>query len=754
MINKNDLKELLNELRSSVETANDRVGCLKKFSEIENKVETFLNNQNDNLEYKNFFSSSLELFCVVNRDGSFELINPTFSKVLGFSEERILATPFSDFIHPDDLEATVAKVGELMAGIPSVDFENRYRKIDGTYLSLIWTCTINTETGKMYAIARDFTIQKKVELSTQHSLLNALMESIPDLIFYKDLDGVYVDCNNAFEKFINKDKLDIIGKTDFDIFEDHDLAKFFREKDELMLSSGKSLRNEEWVVYPCGKKVLLDTLKTPYLCSDNKPLGLIGISRDITDKKAVEVSLVKNKERLDLAIKGANDGLWDWNLVTNDIYFSPRWKSIIGYKDNEIVNSVESFFALVHPDDRDEVQCCITNYLEGKIKKYEVEFRMLSKKEGYKTILSRANTVLNSEKIADRMIGTHVDITVRIANEKKIKRQAVLLCEIQKVTGLGIWQKDMVFNKTTWSDQMYAIFGVEKEHFDVSFDSYIQMVHPEDINLVKDVGENVDADLSNLSYVQRIIRPNGEIRFLQTWLTVTVDAKNVPVLMNGACLDITEQKLVKENLLDALFDGQAKERKRISQDLHDGLGQLLSAIKLNLYGLKSEINEVMFSQLISVADRAIKEYRAVAHNLASPSLEKLGLRETLKVMCADLNKVKEINFLFKSKNIELKLSEKIEIELYRISQELVNNILKYSLAKNVTIILEILNKELVLEVKDDGVGFDKVESKINNSGIGLDNINSRVSFLNGDFIINTSIGGGTSAKIILPQKSI
>ncbi|MFB0924927.1 MAG: PAS domain-containing protein, partial [Vicingaceae bacterium] len=252
------------------------------------------------------------------------------------------------------------------------------------------------------------------------------------------------------------------------------------------------------------------------------------------------------EERYTLAMAAANDGLWDWNLVTNDIYFSPRWKSIIGYKDNEIVNSVESFFALVHPDDRYEVQCCITNYLEGKIKKYEVEFRMLSKKEGYKTILSRANTVLNSEKIAHRMIGTHVDITVRIANEKKIKRQAVLLCEIQKVTGLGIWQKDMVFNKTTWSDQMYAIFGVEKEHFDVSFDSYIQMVHPEDINLVKDVGENVDADLSNLSYVQRIIRPNGEIRFLQTWLTVTVDAKNVPVLMNGACLDITEQKLVKE----------------------------------------------------------------------------------------------------------------------------------------------------------------------------------------------------------------
>tara|TARA_B100000809_G_scaffold146995_1_gene144519 strand:- start:7176 stop:9446 length:2271 start_codon:yes stop_codon:yes gene_type:complete len=756
MANKNEIKELLSELKSYMETANDQVGCLKKLSKIDDKVKIFLNNQNDNLEYKNFFSSSLGLFCVANIDGSFERINPTFSKVLGFSEEHILATPFADFIHPDDLESTVAKVRELIAGFPSVGFENRYRKSDGTYLSLIWSCTINAETGKLYAVARDLTVQKKVEveLSKQHSLLNALMESIPDLIFYKDLDGVYVDCNNAFEKFINKDKLDIIGKTDFDIFEDHDLAKFFREKDELMLSSGRFLRNEEWVVYPDGKKVLLDTLKTPYLCNDNKPLGLIGISRDITDIKAIEVSLVKNKERLDLAIKGANDGIWDWDLVTNDIYFSPRWKSIIGYEDNEIVNSTESFFALLHPDDRDQVQYCITNYLEGKLEKYEIEIRMLSKKEGYKTILARGNTILNSKNVAVRMIGTHVDITVRIENEKKIKRQTVLLDEIQKVTGLGVWQKDMVLNETIWSDQMYVIFGVEKEGFNVSFDSYIKMVHPEDVQLVKDVGGNLDAEITNFSYVQRIIRPNGETRFLQTWLTVSLYSMGKPVLVNGACLDITEQKMVKENLLDALFVGQAKERKRISQDLHDGLGQLLSAIKLNLYGLKSEIDEVMFSHLISVADRAIKEYRAVAHNLASPSLEKLGLRETLKVMCADLNKVKEIKFLFKSNTIELKLSEKIEIELYRISQELVNNILKYSSAKNVTIILEILNKELVLEVKDDGVGFDKIENKINNSGIGLDNINSRVSFLNGDFIINTSIGKGTSAKIILPQKSI
>ncbi len=756
MANKNEIKELLSELKSYMETANDQVGCLKKLSKIDDKVKIFLNNQNGNLEYKNFFSSSLGLFCVANIDGSFERINPTFSKVLGFSEEHILATPFADFIHPDDLESTVAKVRELIAGFPSVGFENRYRKSDGTYLSLIWSCTINAETGKLYAVARDLTVQKKVEveLSKQHSLLNALMESIPDLIFYKDLDGVYVDCNNAFEKFINKDKLDIIGKTDFDIFEDHDLAKFFREKDELMLSSGRFLRNEEWVVYPDGKKVLLDTLKTPYLCNDNKPLGLIGISRDITDIKAIEVSLVKNKERLDLAIKGANDGIWDWDLVTNDIYFSPRWKSIIGYEDNEIVNSTESFFALLHPDDRDQVQYCITNYLEGKLEKYEIEIRMLSKKEGYKTILARGNTILNSKNVAVRMIGTHVDITVRIENEKKIKRQTVLLDEIQKVTGLGVWQKDMVLNETIWSDQMYVIFGVEKEGFNVSFDSYIKMVHPEDVQLVKDVGGNLDAEITNFSYVQRIIRPNGETRFLQTWLTVSLYSMGKPVLVNGACLDITEQKMVKENLLDALFVGQAKERKRISQDLHDGLGQLLSAIKLNLYGLKSEIDEVMFSHLISVADRAIKEYRAVAHNLASPSLEKLGLRETLKVMCADLNKVKEIKFLFKSNTIELKLSEKIEIELYRISQELVNNILKYSSAKNVTIILEILNKELVLEVKDDGVGFDKIENKINNSGIGLDNINSRVSFLNGDFIINTSIGKGTSAKIILPQKSI
>jgi len=127
------------------------------------------------------------------------------------------------------------------------------------------------------------------------ALLTSLVDSIPDLIFYKNLESVYLGCNNAFCEFAGRSKKQIIGYTDYDLF-DRNLANFFREKDRQMLQKGKPARNEEWVKYPDGKEVLLDTLKTPYYGPKNEVLGLIGISRDITDKKKTEEELLKVKK--------------------------------------------------------------------------------------------------------------------------------------------------------------------------------------------------------------------------------------------------------------------------------------------------------------------------------------------------------------------------------------------------------------------------------------------------------------------------
>lgn len=125
----------------------------------------------------------------------------------------------------------------------------------------------------------------------RHSLLRALVNSIPDLIFFKDTNSVYIGCNKAFERYAGRSEKEQVDHTDLDFF-DKDLAESFRENDRIILQSGKSRRNDEWVTYPDGTRVLLDTLKTPYYGPDGETLGLIGISRDITEMR-------QNQEQLE-----------------------------------------------------------------------------------------------------------------------------------------------------------------------------------------------------------------------------------------------------------------------------------------------------------------------------------------------------------------------------------------------------------------------------------------------------------------------
>lgn len=126
-----------------------------------------------------------------------------------------------------------------------------------------------------------------IEFERKEALLKSLINSIPDLIFYKDINSVYIGCNKAFEDFVGMKEENIIGYNDFELF-DKEMAQVFRTMDLEMIRQGKPRSNEEWVKYPDGKSVLLDTLKTLYYDHYGNVLGLIGISRDITEKNKKE----------------------------------------------------------------------------------------------------------------------------------------------------------------------------------------------------------------------------------------------------------------------------------------------------------------------------------------------------------------------------------------------------------------------------------------------------------------------------------
>lgn len=167
-----------------------------------------------------------------------------------------------------------------------------------------------------YSIVRHNLRAPYEELRKTSSLLRALRDGIPDLIFYKDKRGVYLGCNQAFCDFVGKEKeADVIGITDYDMF-DQDLASFFRNKDTIMLKANNSKRNDEEAAYPSGKKVLLDTLKTPFRDTEGNIIGLIGISRDITERKRLENENLSQIHHLE-SLQKVSDAI-NSSLATND----------------------------------------------------------------------------------------------------------------------------------------------------------------------------------------------------------------------------------------------------------------------------------------------------------------------------------------------------------------------------------------------------------------------------------------------------
>ena len=206
-------------------------------------------------------------------------------------------------------------------------------------------------------------------------------------------------------------------------------------------------------------------------------------------------------------------------------------------------------------------------------------------------------------------------------------------------------------------------------------------------------------------------------------------------------------------LADAILKGQEQERGRLAKDLHDGLGGLLSGVKISLSNMKSNMvmtsdNVLVFERSLDMLDNSIQELRRVSHNMMPEALVKFGLIAALRDFCESINSMKALLVTFQSIGEERRLDSSQEIILYRIIQELLNNTLKHSGAKNSLVQISFEPDSLSLTVEDDGKGFEIVALE-NITGSGWPNIKSRVEYLKGKLDVSTRPGEGTSVHIRL-----
>jgi two-component system, NarL family, sensor kinase len=211
-----------------------------------------------------------------------------------------------------------------------------------------------------------------------------------------------------------------------------------------------------------------------------------------------------------------------------------------------------------------------------------------------------------------------------------------------------------------------------------------------------------------------------------------------------------EKKLMSARLL---VEGQEEERKRIAMELHDGLGVLLSATKMQFTAVKdnSPENLPLIDKATHLLEQASKEARRISHNMMPGLLTKLGFFEAVEDMIENINEMDSIEAVCEIEGEQIRLPEKQEIMLYRIIQELTNNTLKYAKAKKIELKLNITPSMMVMTYKDDGIGFDMDEVlSSSTTSLGLRSIELRIGFLNGEMKLDSYPGNGVLFTFRVP----
>jgi PAS domain S-box-containing protein len=255
------------------------------------------------------------------------------------------------------------------------------------------------------------------------------------------------------------------------------------------------------------------------------------------------------EERYALAAQAANDGLWDWNLATDEVYFSPRWKDMLGYEQGEVGSDPKEWFDRVHPDDRARVETRLKEHLDGLAGNFESEYRVVHKDGGYRWMLGRGIAVRDADGEAVRVAGSQADINERKRAEASLQeaetRYRMLVERMPAV--VYIQEIGSPDSAAYMSPQIEALTGYSSEEVQ-DLDLRWRLVHPEDRERMQaeDELEIEPGEVSTTEY--RVLHRSGHTVWVRNESVLLEDEARGSRYWQGFMVDITERKRAEEEL--------------------------------------------------------------------------------------------------------------------------------------------------------------------------------------------------------------
>lgn len=293
---------------------------------------------------------------------------------------------------------------------------------------------------------------------------------------------------------------------------------------------------------------------------------IIGLMRDITEEKQILSQLTESENRFALAIEASNDGLWDWDMTTDTLFISKRWKEILGYEEHELENSYYTWENNLHPEDKEQTLIALQDYIKGNAEKFDIEFRMQHKKGHYVHIHSRGKLLRDSKGNPMRMLGTHTDISERRTLQDNITqffKNSVELVSITTRDGIFVTLNDMWTEVLGWSEQ------------ELKSSPFINFVHKEDLKRTNLEMEKLLSGHIVYDFRNRYLCKDGSYRWL-SWHSRYLKERDL-VFANAR--DITYQIEAEKELLllNTDLEKRVNERTEELKQAHDKLESALKA---------------------------------------------------------------------------------------------------------------------------------------------------------------------------------
>jgi len=651
--------------------------------------------------------------------------------------------------------------------------------LGGGFASIVWLLNRTASTRRQSA---------QIHGENWQQMVDASLDAVPDWVMHIRPDGVIVESNHPTKDHFVGAGRDVVGKHLSGVYPEHALATLL-EHIERVLNTGKPLTFEflhmsnqrygEARVFPVNGAVLV-------------------ITRDMTDQKAKEEFLHRSKERFALAVQGANDGLWDWDLETDSVYYSYAWKQIMHVEPTDTANTPDAWFDRVHPEDVDAVKAAMQAHLDGEAPRYESEHRVQLQDGKWLWVLTRGMAVRDARGVARRIAGSLTDLTNRRAVAVS-EEKANLLEHATSSVGIGI---AMMTAEETLVDASAMLKEMTKEWDDVAdwwfnvkaettFPKHRKCPRCKKKHLVGTVLPELEAPTTAM---HALGQPHGrvfEVAFAGHAHEVGAHDAHVLLIKDVTVETMAERQLVRvnEELTVARDSALAASRAKsaflanMSHELRTPLNHIMGYSEM----LGEELEDLQQAELAADAQKirksgvhlldlitGILDLSKIEAGISGIEVTTFSVLEIIQQAIADNTAQLDRNVNTLQREIQPNLGEMLanEAQVKRILANLLSNAAKFT--KDGVVTLQAHSEEkngrdwLVFSVTDTGIGMSQEQiqhlweqfymadetstRREGGAGLGLTLAHRFTDMMGGAIDVTSVLGQGSTFRVMLPRK--